>query len=239
MVLLFNHSMALSNQLIRGFISRPTMKTLLKEIADDLSDAELDGAIDEIDEDGSGKIEFEEFFELMSASDHVIPITPYHEADAHRMIARLASRQEPPLSFSDQRLQQMDQIAAAVVAWGSSRPVIWAAIVTALRLLSAVSGASRRARARSRSYNLAEGPRRICRSALARDASGPQFRFNPSRRYSVLRLMPSLRAAWTTLPPHAASAWRIALVVMSLSSPAAVGAADCGFAVAATDGTRR
>ena len=35
------------------------MKDLLREIADDLSDEDLDGAIDEIDEDGSGKIEFE------------------------------------------------------------------------------------------------------------------------------------------------------------------------------------
>jgi len=49
-----------------GFISRATMKALLHEIADDLSDADLDSAIDEIDEDGSGKIEFEEFFELMA-----------------------------------------------------------------------------------------------------------------------------------------------------------------------------
>jgi calmodulin len=49
-----------------GYISRVTMKALLHEIADDLTDADLDGAIDEIDEDGSGKIEFEEFFELMA-----------------------------------------------------------------------------------------------------------------------------------------------------------------------------
>ena len=35
------------------------MKDLLREIADDLSDEDLDGAIDEIDEDGSGKIQFE------------------------------------------------------------------------------------------------------------------------------------------------------------------------------------
>ena len=49
-----------------GFISRESMKGLLKEIDDKLTDAELDAAIDEIDEDGSGKIEFEEFFELMA-----------------------------------------------------------------------------------------------------------------------------------------------------------------------------
>jgi len=49
-----------------GFISRDSMKALLREIDDKLTEAELDSAIDEIDEDGSGKIEFEEFFELMA-----------------------------------------------------------------------------------------------------------------------------------------------------------------------------
>jgi Ca2+-binding EF-hand superfamily protein len=49
-----------------GFISRPTLKGLLKEIASDLTDEQLDAAVDEIDEDGSGKIEFEEFWELMA-----------------------------------------------------------------------------------------------------------------------------------------------------------------------------
>ena len=45
-----------------GYITRPTMKGLLKEIAPDLSDKDLDAAIDEIDEDGSGKIEFQGLF---------------------------------------------------------------------------------------------------------------------------------------------------------------------------------
>ncbi|KAI6178775.1 EF hand [Aphelenchoides besseyi] len=49
-----------------GYISRPTLKALLKEIADDLTDQQLEAAVDEIDEDGSGKIEFEEFWELMA-----------------------------------------------------------------------------------------------------------------------------------------------------------------------------
>jgi len=49
-----------------GFISRDSMKALLREIDDKLTEAELDAAIDEIDEDGSGKIEFEEFYELMA-----------------------------------------------------------------------------------------------------------------------------------------------------------------------------
>jgi Ca2+-binding EF-hand superfamily protein len=42
-----------------GYISTKTLKELLREIAPDLSDKELDTAVDEIDEDGSGKIEFE------------------------------------------------------------------------------------------------------------------------------------------------------------------------------------
>ncbi len=55
--------------------------------------------------------EFEEFFELMSASDHIIPITPYREADAHLMIQRLAARQDPPLHFTDDRLHRQYELS--------------------------------------------------------------------------------------------------------------------------------
>lgn len=41
------------------------MKALLREIDDKLTEAELDAAIDEIDEDGSGKIEFEGIYLLI------------------------------------------------------------------------------------------------------------------------------------------------------------------------------
>lgn len=49
--------------------------------------------------------EFEEFFELISATDHTIPITPYLEADALFMIQRLTVRQEtaPLLAYNDKR----------------------------------------------------------------------------------------------------------------------------------------
>ncbi|CAK5039575.1 unnamed protein product [Meloidogyne enterolobii] len=53
-----------------GYISTGTLKELLHEIAPDLSDKELDDAVDEIDEDGSGKIEFEEFWELMAGGEY-------------------------------------------------------------------------------------------------------------------------------------------------------------------------
>ncbi|KAF7635267.1 hypothetical protein Mgra_00005383 [Meloidogyne graminicola] len=53
-----------------GYISTGTLKELLHEIAPDLSDKELDAAVDEIDEDGSGKIEFEEFWELMAGGEY-------------------------------------------------------------------------------------------------------------------------------------------------------------------------
>ncbi len=55
--------------------------------------------------------EFEEFFELMSASDHIIPITPYREADAQLMMQRLAARQDPPLHFSDERLHRLFELS--------------------------------------------------------------------------------------------------------------------------------
>jgi hypothetical protein len=49
--------------------------------------------------------EFEEFFELISATDHTLPITPYLEADGLSMLQRLAARQEtaPLLGYSDKR----------------------------------------------------------------------------------------------------------------------------------------
>ena len=42
-----------------GYIATDTLRGLLKEIDDKLTKEDLDQAIDEIDADGSGKIEFE------------------------------------------------------------------------------------------------------------------------------------------------------------------------------------
>ncbi|KAF7632576.1 Legumain, partial [Meloidogyne graminicola] len=52
-----------------GYISTITLKELLKEIAPDLSEKELESAVDDIDQNGSGKIEFEEFWELMAGEE--------------------------------------------------------------------------------------------------------------------------------------------------------------------------
>ncbi|KAI3420180.1 hypothetical protein GPALN_003499 [Globodera pallida] len=49
-----------------GYLSTQTLKNLLREIEPTLSDKELQSAVEDIDEDGSGKIEFEEFWELMA-----------------------------------------------------------------------------------------------------------------------------------------------------------------------------
>ena len=42
-----------------------TVRSILAEVDPKLSEAELDGIIAEIDEDGSGTMDFEEFCELM------------------------------------------------------------------------------------------------------------------------------------------------------------------------------
>uniref|UniRef100_A0A915LYV5 EF-hand domain-containing protein n=1 Tax=Meloidogyne javanica TaxID=6303 RepID=A0A915LYV5_MELJA len=47
-----------------GYISTITLKELLQEIAPDLSSEELASAVDDIDQDGSGKIEFEDYLRL-------------------------------------------------------------------------------------------------------------------------------------------------------------------------------
>ena len=38
---------------------------ILREIDEDFTDEELDGIIDELDEDGSGTMDFDEFCEMM------------------------------------------------------------------------------------------------------------------------------------------------------------------------------
>ncbi|CAL4119136.1 unnamed protein product [Meganyctiphanes norvegica] len=49
-----------------GFITTDTLREILKEIDNKLTDADLDGIIEEVDEDGSGTLDFDEFMEMMS-----------------------------------------------------------------------------------------------------------------------------------------------------------------------------
>jgi len=49
-----------------GFITTDTLKEILREIDNKLSEADLDGIIEEVDEDGSGTLDFDEFMEMMS-----------------------------------------------------------------------------------------------------------------------------------------------------------------------------
>ncbi|XP_019875348.1 troponin C-like [Aethina tumida] len=52
-----------------GYISTKTLKEILKELDDKLTSAELDGIIAEIDTDGSGTVDFDEFMEVMTGGD--------------------------------------------------------------------------------------------------------------------------------------------------------------------------
>jgi calmodulin len=49
-----------------GYITTAILKTILHEIDETISDADLDGMITEIDEDGSGTVDFDEFMEMMT-----------------------------------------------------------------------------------------------------------------------------------------------------------------------------
>jgi len=51
-----------------GFITMDTFRSILAEVDPKLTDADLDQIIQEIDEDGSGTMDFEEFCELMMTS---------------------------------------------------------------------------------------------------------------------------------------------------------------------------
>ncbi|XP_069189373.1 troponin C-like [Procambarus clarkii] len=49
-----------------GYITTSTLKEILKELDNKLSNEDLDGIIEEIDEDGSGTVDFDEFMEMMT-----------------------------------------------------------------------------------------------------------------------------------------------------------------------------
>ncbi|KAK2709415.1 troponin C, isoallergen Bla g 6.0101-like isoform X1 [Artemia franciscana] len=49
-----------------GYITTQTLRDILRELDDKLTEDELDEIIEEIDEDGSGTIDFDEFMEMMT-----------------------------------------------------------------------------------------------------------------------------------------------------------------------------
>ncbi|XP_045474280.1 troponin C, isoallergen Bla g 6.0101-like [Harmonia axyridis] len=52
-----------------GYITTSTLKEILKELDDNLTSDELDMIITEIDTDGSGTVDFDEFMEVMTGGD--------------------------------------------------------------------------------------------------------------------------------------------------------------------------
>jgi len=50
----------------QGFITTDVLKEILRELDNKLSDEDLDDIIEEVDEDGSGTLDFDEFLEMMS-----------------------------------------------------------------------------------------------------------------------------------------------------------------------------
>lgn len=49
-----------------GFIPTTCLKEILRELDDQLTDEDLNGMIEEIDSDGSGTVDFDEFMEMMT-----------------------------------------------------------------------------------------------------------------------------------------------------------------------------
>merc|ERR1711976_971384 len=49
----------------QGFITTDVLKEILREIDTTLTEDDLDGIIEEVDEDGSGTLDFDEFQEMM------------------------------------------------------------------------------------------------------------------------------------------------------------------------------
>ncbi|KAJ3652495.1 hypothetical protein Zmor_018453 [Zophobas morio] len=52
-----------------GYITTATLKEILRELDSNLSNEELDGIITEIDTDGSGTVDYDEFMEVMTGGD--------------------------------------------------------------------------------------------------------------------------------------------------------------------------
>ena len=53
---------------LQGFITMVQFREILAEVDSNLTDEDLDGIIAEIDEDGSGTMDFDEFCEMMMSS---------------------------------------------------------------------------------------------------------------------------------------------------------------------------
>merc|ERR1719384_396471 len=49
----------------QGFITNEILKEILREIDSTLTEEDLDGIVEEVDEDGSGTMDFDEFQEMM------------------------------------------------------------------------------------------------------------------------------------------------------------------------------
>jgi len=49
-----------------GYITTQVLKEILKELDNRLSAEDIEGIVDEVDEDGSGTLDFDEFMEMMS-----------------------------------------------------------------------------------------------------------------------------------------------------------------------------
>ncbi len=54
--------------------------------------------------------EFEDFFELLDASGHTIPLPPYTASDGHHMLRRLAARQTPPRPISEAEIRRLHEM---------------------------------------------------------------------------------------------------------------------------------
>ena len=48
-----------------GFVTTNTLKEILRELDPKLAEAELVGILEEVDEDGSGTVDFDEFMDFM------------------------------------------------------------------------------------------------------------------------------------------------------------------------------
>ena len=60
------HFLRIYDKYKQGFITTDVLKEILREIDTELTEYELDEIVEEVDEDGSGTVDFQEFMVMMT-----------------------------------------------------------------------------------------------------------------------------------------------------------------------------
>lgn len=75
----------------QGFITTDVLKEILREIDSELTEDDLDNIIEEVDEDGSGTLDFDEFQGMMIAEETILAEASCNKKTAHLLFPIILS----------------------------------------------------------------------------------------------------------------------------------------------------